>query len=287
MRRVVALSVLLCACGLTARGSREPDGGDTPADAALTDGGAAADVAVDAEIDAGPCEVVVEDAFSNTTFDPAIWLPTANLTNAAFGYPRPDFTGATPTAKFFDDVTDDVRAAIWHTNVVPFEAFDVSFESVVTCTASCGDGLAIAWLQEATTAELQNATEGATFGMPRGLAGAAVAVDLTAHAERGETVAPAVLVLDVNGTDPTTPYDWVVDTSGEMQGLKNTGGRRIDIRMRAKTITVKVDGAEVASSAVSNLPAKGRFGFTAASGKFNAHIAVGDVRAKFYCGSAP
>jgi hypothetical protein len=180
-----------------------------------------------------------------------------------------------------------VSAGLWHTQVVPFEAFDISFDIYALCGGSCGDGLAVAWVAEASATQLADAAPGATLGIPKKLAGAVVALDLASNADRGETEGPAMTVLDLDGSDPTTAYDWVVGTSETNNKLVNQGAKRIDIKMRAKVVTVRVDGVEAAQGTVANLPAKGMFGFTAASGAFNAVIAIGDVKAKFYRCNAP
>lgn len=295
MRRAALLFLGLCACGLTARGTLERDGGEqTQVDATVidggdpsADGGGGEDAAIEAEVDAGPCDVAVQDTFATVGFDTTRWFPTANAANAAKGYPKPVVVGPTPTAKFMDDMTDQVSAGLWHVNAVPFEAFDVSFDFYGTCGGTCGDGLAVAWVAEAATTKLATAGTGATLGIPA-LEGAAVAIDLADNSDRGETEGPAVTVLDLDGTDPaTTPYDWVVGTSETTNPLVNLGAKRIDIKMRAKLVTVRVDGVEKVTGTVTHLPAKGMFGFTAASGAFNAHLAIGDVKAKFYRCNAP
>jgi hypothetical protein len=293
MRRAVVLSLLLCACGITARGTMTGDGGSEPqADASTADAGeadavAAMDATVEAEVDAGPCDVTVEDTFSAAGFDPLRWFPTANAANAQRGYPKPQVAGSTFTAKFMDDTTDQVSAGLWHTQVVPFEAFDISFDIYAVCGGNCGDGLAVAWLAEATSTQLADAAQGSALGIPKSLAGAAVALDLADNADRGELEGPAMTVLDIDGSDPTTPYDWVVGTSETNNMLVNQGAKRIDITMRAKVVTVRVDGVEKTKGTVTHLPMKGMFGFTAASGAFNATVAIGDVKAKFYRCNAP
>jgi hypothetical protein len=292
MRRAAVLSLLLCACGLTARGTMTGDGGSDPTiDATIADGGGEADgeadATVDAEVDAGPCDVTVEDTFATVDFDPKRWNKTANALNAGLGYPKPAVNGTTPTAKFLEDTTDQVSAGLWHTQVVPFEAFDISFDVYAVCGGSCGDGLAVAWLAEATSTQLADAAQGAALGIPKNLAGAAVALDLADNDVRGETEGPAMTVLDIDGSDPTTPYDWVVGTSETNNMLVNQGAKRIDITMRAKVVTVRVDGVEKTKGTVTHLPMKGMFGFTAASGAFNATVAIGDVKAKFYRCNAP
>ena len=294
MRRVVFFFLSLSACGLTARGSMEPDGGDitevdaTATDGSAPDGDAVIDAAVEAEVDAGPCDVTVEDPFATVGFDPLKWTKFANPTLAPSGYPKPVVAGSVGTAKFFDDTTDDVIAGLWHPQVVPFEAFDIGFDLYAVCSGNCGDGLAIVWLPESDATTFAKAGPGAILGIPVGVPGGAVALDLAEHDERGETVEPAMLVLDLDGTDQLiSPYDWVVATSEAMNTLVNNGARRIDLAMRSKEVIVRVDGTERARGTLPHLPAKGTFGFTAASGAFNAHLAIGDVKAKFYRCNAP
>lgn len=290
MRRALLLSILLAACGLTARGTGEADAG-----AGITDAGAARDAPDDAPTDAtvdtveaAPCVVTVEDAFVNTTFDPALWSTTANPTNAARGFPRPQIAGTVNTARFLDDQVQNVRAAIWHPHVLPFLAFDIEFDSYAVCSGpSCGDGIAVAFLTKATPAQLAAADNGATFGIPKNLAGGAVAVDLATTPAWGETNEPAILVLDLDGTDPVMPRNWVLDTSASLTKLVDQGARRIKLSLRGKTVSVLVDGVEEASATFPHLPDEGMFGFTASSGLYNATLAIGDVRATFYRCNAP
>jgi len=299
MRRAAVLAVFLCACGLTARGSLTGDGGvddETRSDASATidagneDAGGGSDATAEAAVDAGPCEIDVDDTFAGTTFDPTRWTPWANAANTTRGFPKPVLNGGKPTVKFLDEGADQVIAGLWHPQVVPFDAFDIGFDLYATCsnTSSCGDGLAIAFLTELTSAEYAKAGPGAILGIPVGFAGGAVALDLAEHMDRGEKDAPEMLVLDLNGTDQlTTPYDWVAGASAKDDNLINDGVKRIDISMRAKVVKVRVDGTEIVSATAPNLPPKGTFGFTAASGAFNAELSVGDLKAKFYRCNAP
>lgn len=292
MRRVVFFLLSLSACGLTARGTLVSDGGGaTDGDPAAGDAGTSdgeVDAAVEAEVDAGPCDVTVEDTFATVGFDPLKWTKFANPKLAPSGYPKPVVVGSTNTAKFFDETTDDVIAGLWHPHVVPFDAFDIGFDLYAVCSGNCGDGLAIVFLPESDATVFAKAGPGATLGIPIGVPGGAVALDLTEHGDRGETVSPAMLVLDLDGTDQLiSPYDWVVDTSVQLDNLVDQGARRIDLKMRAKEVTVRVDGTERAKGTLPHLPVKGTFGFTASSGSFNAHLAIGDVKAKFYRCNAP
>lgn len=290
MRRTFLLPLLLSACGLTAQG-KLVDGGadagdaiDASADAPVAND-AGADVIVE-DADAAPCVVEVNDAFATAMFDPAIWTTVANAANA--GFPKPVVAGSASTASFIDDQKDSALGGIWHTAVVPFDAFDIAFDAYAVCsTNSCGDGLAIAWLEAGTTAQLNDAQPGNWLGLPKTLSGGAVALDLAQNGSFGETVEPAMTILDIDKTKTSGAYDWVVASSDDLPMLKNNGARRIDLKMRAKNVSVKVDGVEVATGTMPRLPTEGIFGFTGASGSYNARLAVGDVRAKFYRCNAP
>jgi hypothetical protein len=285
MRSSFALPLLLCACGLTARGSAALDGGE--ADTETVDAGTSLDAASDAAIDveAGPdcTAVVVEDMFSTAQFDPAKWIATRNTANV--DSPKPYFTDR-PLLSMLDATALNARGGLWYTAPVPFTGFEVDLDVDMVCSGSCGDGLAVNFLDTATAAQLDDAQTGDTLGVPSKLSGAAVSVDLAKNAAIGDGDSPAVQILDVDATKVPGQYPWTVAVSPQMSTIKNTS-HRLSLSGRNQQLTVKVDGAVVVQGAMAKLPTEGTFGFSAASGGYTAGITIADVRAKFYRCNAP
>lgn len=287
MRRVALLSVLLCACGLTVRGSAEIDGGTTePAEGGTTDsaidGGVVEEASVEAE--AGPaCLVEVTDDFNVKAFDPAKWITTRDAENGL--YPLPYFTDR-PQVMMLDPTKTNARGGLWYVQNLPFDAFDVELDVNVVCQGNCGDGLAVFFLEKATANMLNGAQAGAALGAPSNLDGAAVSVDLTENAGLGDGDSPAVQILELDKTKVPAQHPWVNATSAQILTIKNAT-HRLAISMRNKTATVKLDGAQVVTGTMNRLPAEGTFGFGAASGGYTSGIYLGDLRAKFYRCNAP
>lgn len=273
----------LCACGLTVRGSAEPDdaGG---IDASLADV-SVNDAGMEETAPEPPCLVEFDEPFATATFDPTKWFTTRNAANA--GYPKPHAIDR-QLVLMLEPTTTNARGGLWYAHDVPFTAFDIDLDLQIACdnAASCGDGLAIVFLDPADETKLEAATAGASLGIPAALNGGAVAVDLAKNAELADGEAPSIGILDIDATKTPGAYAWTLTFSPADPTLK-TKAHRLAMSMRHKQVSVKLDGAVVISGAMPHLPTAGTFGFTAASGGWTARIFFGDLHAKFYRCNAP
>jgi hypothetical protein len=286
MRRVALLSALLCACGLTARGTGAADGGDElGTDASVTADGDAPDSGGDVvPVDTGPpCEVAFDEPFSTVDIDPMKWLVTSNDNNV--GYPIPRVLDR-PLVAMLDEMKLNARAGVWYKPVVPFTAFDVDIDVQMKCVSNCGDGLAVVFVDPATETMLDSAQAGAAIGIPGQLNGGAVALNLTENPGLGDTDSPNMQILELDATKVPAQHDWTLANSPQDLGLRNTP-LRVAMSLRDKQVTVRVNGAIVMQGAMPRLPAEGTFGFTAASGGYTSGPYFGDVHAKFYRCNAP
>lgn len=283
LRRVVLLPLLLTACGLTARGSGAPDGGDLEGatrDAGTIDAGVEEDAAPPV-----PCSVEFDEPFATKGFDSTKWLATQNDANV--GYPQPVVLGRN-LVLMLEPTAANARGGLWYIPRVPFVAFDIDIDVQITCddTSSCGDGLAIVFLDPTDELGLDAAGTASTLGIPGALDGGGVAIDLAKHTGLADGEAPNVSILEIDATKTPGAYPWTLTFSPPNDDLRNKP-HRLALSMRQKQVTVKLDGAQVITGAMPRLPAEGTFGFTAASGSWTARVFFGDLHAKFYRCNAP
>lgn len=274
-------------CGLGLEGEAAVSDGAGPPDAtANAQDGAARDAAVepgdagDASIDADAgCSPTVS-ADPLTTLDPAKWVVVANTDNA--GYPQVTTPGGAAPGAWVELVhdVDFAKGGIWWAQKLATRAFDVSFAVYVECGAKCGDGIAFAWVDAPSAADLANGDNGAVLGIPKQVAGAAVELDLFQNDELGDGPAPSMRVLRLDATKSPGTYAWVVASSPKDDALKGAV-HTIALRLRAGVVHVSVDAKEVTSGAVAS-GFSGYAGLTAANGGFNGRVFVRDFSAKTY-----
>lgn len=283
MRRAFLLPLLLTACGLTARGSGAPDGGAI--DPSTPDGAPAIDAGIEEDAPPPlPCSVEFDEPFATKGLDPTKWLTTQNVANT--GYPQPIVIDRNLVA-MLEPTTPDARGGLWYIPRVPFTAFDVDMDVQLTCdSSSCGDGLAVVFLDPTDEVALDTAGAASSLGIPNALNGAAVAIDLAKHAELADGEAPSIGVLEIDASKTPGAYPWTLTFGPPNPDLRNKP-HRLALSMRNKQVTVSLDGVQVISGAMPRLPDEGTFGFTAASGSWTARIFLGDVHAKFYRCNAP
>jgi hypothetical protein len=283
------LPLLVCACGLTARGSGTPDGGEGgeelgPDASAAGEGGAADGGGDTAPVDSGPpCEVAFDEPFSTVGFDTTKWLVTSNESNA--GYPVPRVVDR-PLVAMLDETKLDARGGVWYKPIVPFTAFDVDIDLEIKCLTNCGDGFAVVFVDPATETRLDSAQASLTIGIPGQLNGGAVALNLAENQGIGDTASPNMQVLELDATKVPGQHAWVLSQSPQNFGLRNTS-LRVAMSLRDKQVTVKVNGSIAIQGAMPRLPAEGTFGFVASSGGYTSAPYFGDLHAKFYRCNAP
>lgn len=286
MRRASLLPLILCACGLTARGSGPADGGDE-----RSDGGAQADAGgtsdggdPTADVDAGPpCEVAFDEPFTTVDFDPAKWLVTSNENNV--GYPVPRVVDR-PLVAMLDEMKLNARGGVWYKPIVPFTAFDVDLDLEIKCVTSCGDGLAVVFVDPATETQLDTAEPSLTLGIPGQLNGGAVALNLTENTAVGDSDSPNMQILELDATKVPGQHAWVLTQSPQNAGLRNAA-LRVAMSLRDKQVTVRVNGTIVTQGAMPRLPPEGTFGIVSSSGGYTSAPYFGDVHAKFYRCNVP
>jgi len=213
-----------------------------------------------------------------TTIDRTRWIVTNNA--AAGTAPRSSSIDGTPLTVLVG-YTRYSRGALWLAQPVPLVAFEVTFSFVVGCSRNiigeliCADGLAATWMNTNDPARLDQGGVGDTFGIPGGVKGGAVVVDVYGN---GGEPAPMLKMLGLDPTRPPGGDGWRVASTG---ALPLTGrGHRMRIRAEKGRASVTVDGAP-ALEAPATLGGTGTFGLSAATGGEDALMAVWDFRGRF------
>jgi hypothetical protein len=272
---VLALALALEACGIQVKGKAGPEdaGGTIPiADASpSTETGTGDGGASDAS-----CSVVLDEPFA--VLNPNEWLTTRDSDND--DYPKVVAVGPENLLAMLKQNELDARGGVWARGRVPFAGFDMTFMLQTSC-ALCGDGFTVAWLGAATEDELDDAVDNRGLGVPKKLAGGAVALDLYTNSETADAPTPNMSILDIDGLGTPGEYDWNVTSSPQRLDLLNQR-HEIKLTMREKQVVVAIDGVTVIQGVMSNLPAEGTFGFTASTGGRSAGIFVKDLKATFY-----
>jgi hypothetical protein len=284
-RLAVAAAILAPACGISVTGTPH-DAGPATADAgsAIATEGGAVQPGTDGgrDLDSSDC---VDAAFSlSVSFDTAAQLePFVIATDKTPGPVIESDAGI----RFFRSTDPGSRAALWFATPVPLDAFDVSFEILVTCARDCGDGLAFVWLDTGSAdggfAGLTNG--GSSFGIPRNFGGGAVAVDLLQGpgSALNDPPAPALEILGLDsGRSPGT-FPWVVG-GATAPDLDAPAWTKIAIKVRRGHVVVAAAGREVEAD-VPPL-ARGVFGITAATGSSHFTFNVRNLGASFGCAQA-
>jgi hypothetical protein len=239
------------------------------------------------DVDAGCNTVAIDDPLSSISA--SRWLVTSSGNP---GLPAPVSTNVGDIVKLVT-TRDGSRGALWLTNPVPLQAFDVQFTVFGDCGSydifdpSCADGFVAAWLDTSGAgdlgAALDNAGTGSSFGIPSGLSGGGVAIDLHQNGfPISDPYTPSLEALAIDGSMAPATYDWSKSTAQHtrLAGYTHT----IGLRLRGTALTVSYDGQPAYGGAPVTVPAtpSGTFGFTAATGGENAVFYVWDFHAVFY-----
>jgi hypothetical protein len=289
---LIVVGAVAVACGLDAVGALEaeapsPDASvDDPGTVPVVDASPdAADASFDADADAtsdaeaGPRCDGGRYTDPLTTLDASPWLVLHDTSNGA--YPQVDPSAEGPAVSFVLPGAASSLGSIWLQPPIAFKAFDVSFRYLMTCpdAGGCSDGLAVAWLEatDAGAAALQTYTSTATFGLPPGARGGAVAFDVHQDLATGDGVTPAISFLGLDG-GVAGAYDWHTKTAST---AVLAGNHAVAIRVRQGMAEVKLDGVVKLTGPVST-DFTGWFGFAASSGAELGTFAVRSFDATFY-----
>jgi Legume-like lectin family len=257
-------------------------------DAAPPDDARAADTAP-------PCaaKVTVDSKFDATLAD---WR---GLQMGVSGYPTVESFLGDPAAVLLPKITVppgagtdggppdpqkiDARSGLWRPSAVPLVAFDLDVETNVTCTssASCADGLAIAWIDSADLADLDNQNYGHISGFPKARNGAAIIFDDyqndPAPDEVSDPAPPTLQIIQLDADKAVGTYKWHVATAP----LSFLGAwQKVHVALRNGEVTVTVGSTSLAGKVRPF--ARGLFGFTTGTGGKTDAVAVRNVHAKFY-----
>jgi hypothetical protein len=187
-------------------------------------------------------------------------------------------------------VTDPgAHDSLWFAYPVPLDAFDVSFETLVTCPTAgpyCGDGIAFVWLDAASidAAYAGGVAGGNAFGIPSKIGGNAVALDLVRDLPQNDPDTPGLEIITLNSGLSAGTYRWVV-SGANVPDLGRPMWNTIAISVRNGHAVVSSGGQKI-EAGVAPL-ARGMFGFTAATGSDVAGFKVRNLRASFGCARAP
>jgi hypothetical protein len=184
------------------------------------------------------------------------------------------------------------RGAIWLATPVPTQALDVQFQYAALCGTGtfdgCADGLAAVWLGDTTSVPMATtgASNGSSFGVPPGLGGAGLAVDLFQNGNLGDPSVPALEVLALDGTKTPASYHWVAQGASD-PNYGNGHVRTVRLHLRGAQLTVSVDGSPAFTNVAVPSVSSSAFGFTAATGGQNGLFYVWDFHAAFYTCPSP
>jgi hypothetical protein len=272
------------ACGISTLGTGgalPEDAGTAPLDAGTSN--ATGDVA--APEAAPPCAPTLTFTDPLSTIDATRWLTIKDSSNG--DHPKVVMMGSESplsgsVVSLLSPNDNSSRGGIWLAMPVPTRALDVKLSLQIVCTDpnNCADGFAIAWLDSSDKSVLDTAASGRTFGIPPGVDGGAMSLDLWKNSETTDPDVPYVGVLAIDGSKNLGYYPWNVMASPKTPSLVNAL-HTIALRLRAGALTVSVDDVTAASGAVPS-GFSGLFGITAGTGGANAVFLVRDVTASFY-----
>ncbi|HEY8074393.1 MAG TPA: hypothetical protein VIF62_09790 [Labilithrix sp.] len=294
-RWIALLATVVVACGIDAVGSLAPPAEDAGSDASLpppplppeppdADDGDSA-IGVDAA-EAGPKCGFVDVSDSLTTLDGGLdggpdggWVIVHDSSNGT--YPQIDTSPEGPAVSLVG-----FGSSVGGIYLQPraLKAFDISFRYIVECpgaVGSCSDGLSAIWLRanDGGPPELYAPVSGATLGVPPGLDGGALTLDIATDPGPVDPATPAFSFLGIDGTKSPGSYDWHLDSGAPDAGF--LGGHDVKLHVRKKTGVAIVDGrTELASTVPTNFD--GWVGLVAASGGTSAVFYVRNFAARFY-----
>ena len=273
---IAAATLCVIACGLGTMGT----GGLTPDEGpeASADAGIAAPTP-----EAAPgCAPVVTFTDGLTTIDTTRWLVIKDGSNG--DHPKAVTGGESPldggVVSLVTPGVNNSRGGLWLAMPLPTRAFDVTLSTMIVCKPGCADGFAVAWVDTTDKSVLDKASSGRTFGIPPGVDGGAMSLDLYKNTESSDPPVPYLGLLGVEGTKSAGNYAWNAAVTPPTPALINAL-HTIALRMRGGTLTVSVDGTAQTSGAVPS-GFSGFFGITAATGGAAATFLVRDVSASFY-----
>jgi hypothetical protein len=257
---------------------------DTLPDADLTEAGVFPfDAGV---VDAACTPILIDDPLSS--INPALWT----ITSAGNpGHPSVVVNSSLDFVSLVNAHDDGARGGIWLTTTQPTTAFDVQFQLFVACGShwfdGCGDGFAAAWLDGASilpgglAPAVNNARDHETFGIPRGMNGNALALDIYTNDSIGDPGTPALEVISVNGALEPATYPWVRASLG--YGALTGHPHVLHLQVRKGLLTVLVDGLATSLTDITVQPVQTSvFGLTAATGGENGVFYVWDFHAAFF-----
>jgi hypothetical protein len=292
---VALATVISVACGIDVTGASagptDDAGAESGADArsgapeGLVGGGDSDSVGFDAGVaDAACTPTTIDDPLQ--AIDGTRWISQETNNN---GRPTPVQANPNKIISFIGSDRSGARGALWLVNAVPTQALDVQFRFAVDCGpyiwSGCADGLAVAWLEVgglgpgALAPALGNAGTGNGFGIPTGLAGAAVSVDI--YTNSGDPQTPALEILDVDGVRTPGGYPWIVQSSSN-DDYGGSNAHTMRLHLRKGLLTASVDGKDVLTDVAVRPTKQSGFGFTAATGGDNGVFYVWDFHAAFF-----
>jgi hypothetical protein len=180
---------------------------------------------------------------------------------------------------------------IWLQNPMPTASFDVTFHFQIDCysagfppTYECADGMSLVWFPSNTPADtLGSGGTGSTLGIPPGVSGGAIALDLFQDGNTGDPPAPYVGALAIDGTQVPGNYAWGAAHSGQL-GYADSHLHELEAKLVGGMLTVTLDGNTVVTQspppATWNIP-QATFGIVAATGGDNAYFFVTDFYGAF------
>jgi hypothetical protein len=280
---------LAFACGIDVRGAAGAPSADATVDAGeagteghVVDPGGDSDASVGFAGDASCAPTKIDDPL--TTIDSKWIVQEKNNSNR----PAVISSGDSKIVSMIGGDRDDARGALFLANPVPTRAFDVQFKFAVDCGlywwSGCADGMAAVWLDVsalgggALAGAVANAGTGSTFGIPNGLTGAGVGIDI--HQNPGDPSTPAIEILSIDGTRALGSYPWIVkSTSDKYDGAV---AHTMRLSLRAGLLTATLDGKPLVSGVATTPTTSSAFGFTAATGGENGVFYVWDFHAAFF-----
>ncbi len=274
--------VVFVACGLELRGEGTSIG--------LPDGssdGAPSDVAAADQEPPPPtpgCVVEIDDALGG--IDETRWMRILDQEADSQGLPKGETVGTQSHIVLAREGLQWARAGIFLRNAVPTNAFDIAFDFALVCLGGCADGFAAAWLETTSEQALGNANDAHALGIPTGVRGGAVAIDLFKNSETNDDQTPNLQILDIDPTKQPGDYDWSVQSSQTFPTIYATG-HHVELRLRSSALKLVMDGITLREGIVVPSGFEGTFGFVGATGNQTATMVVHHLKAKFYRCDAP